>query len=412
MPRASRDQQNLDITELLNHPEGAPFERILTSGEVTDFVILANSNTPNYSRLWCAFETFKARMQGIGNIGISGEPLQLLTGESPCSCSLRGEYEAAHREFESEQALIEKDLDEQLQHPELLGAASSVQTSVEQQHRQLQGYRAAAERVARAKLEVLAASKKDLIDLKNATCFSPADERAIREAIAGHEDEITTLVVSLIQKAVCGIKVNAEAQQVAPGSLQLSLVERVIDVSALPSFESALILLQFATWLLLSPKVEQLIMSGSQLACCSVYLRIALENRFLQALQTIELKEEVPSGLKWVEVAHLTLGQQQNSIELVNDALCEALRTKTEFTQAEWDGFQVVNPLSAATFVTVADQQFQPAPGPAVVEELKQLVELVALTQAEAERSRKRSLSLRWRGDIQRSNSGVLARRA
>ena len=48
--------QNLDIGELLNHPEGSPFERILCSGIVTDFMMLANSNTPIHTRLWCILE--------------------------------------------------------------------------------------------------------------------------------------------------------------------------------------------------------------------------------------------------------------------------------------------------------------------------------------------------------------------
>ena len=46
--------QNLDISAVLAHPEGSPFERILNSGVVTHFLMLANSNTPIHSRLWYA----------------------------------------------------------------------------------------------------------------------------------------------------------------------------------------------------------------------------------------------------------------------------------------------------------------------------------------------------------------------
>ena len=45
--------QNLNIGELLGDKiEDSPFDRILGSGEVTNFVMLGNCNTPIHSRLW------------------------------------------------------------------------------------------------------------------------------------------------------------------------------------------------------------------------------------------------------------------------------------------------------------------------------------------------------------------------
>ena len=44
--------QNLNISELLGDKiEDSPFDRILSSGEVTHFVMLGNCNTPIHSRL-------------------------------------------------------------------------------------------------------------------------------------------------------------------------------------------------------------------------------------------------------------------------------------------------------------------------------------------------------------------------
>ena len=45
--------QNLDIGKLLGTEiANSPFNRILASGKVTDFVMLGNVNTPIHSRLW------------------------------------------------------------------------------------------------------------------------------------------------------------------------------------------------------------------------------------------------------------------------------------------------------------------------------------------------------------------------
>lgn len=49
--------QNLNISKLLGTTvEQSPFNRILCSGKVAHFIMLANCNTPIHSRLWCVFE--------------------------------------------------------------------------------------------------------------------------------------------------------------------------------------------------------------------------------------------------------------------------------------------------------------------------------------------------------------------
>lgn len=62
------------------------------------------------------------------------------------------------------------------------------------------------------------------------------------------------------------------------------------------------------------------------------------------------------SGLKWMDV-----GPQEPGVgtQLRNEALSEALKTRTEFTQAEWIAFDV-GPLRSDAFVRAGDTYFQP----------------------------------------------------
>ena len=117
---------------------------------------------------------------------------------------------------------------------------------------------AAAERAAWAKLQMLTATDNELINLDNATCSHEVDEAWIHSKIRGHEHGIAKLLAKQIRDVFCGVsRVRADATA-APGSLALSLVDVTIDLSALPSFHNPLLLLQFAGWLRLRPKVEVL----------------------------------------------------------------------------------------------------------------------------------------------------------
>ena len=249
--------QNLDITEVLNHPDGSPFERILSCGVVTDFVMLANSNTPIHSRLWCVLEAFKAWLERIRNVGISGEPVHLLTGAN--RDALRVEEQAAQAQRACEETAMKDELEERLKYPELLGAGSR---PVGSEH-QYQAFQDAARRVAEAKLVVLEMPDAELIDLDCARCVSAEDERMIRAAMSGHEPAICQLVVGLLRDAFCGVSQVPADAEIAPGGLALSLVDSTIDLRERLSLSSdPLLLLQFVGWMRLRPKVETLYLSA------------------------------------------------------------------------------------------------------------------------------------------------------
>ena len=49
--------QNLDITAVLNHPDGSPFVRVLGAEPPPQaMIMLANRNAAIHSRLWCVLE--------------------------------------------------------------------------------------------------------------------------------------------------------------------------------------------------------------------------------------------------------------------------------------------------------------------------------------------------------------------
>lgn len=72
--------QNLDISAVLNHPDGSPFERVLgAEPRPRAMIMLANRNTPIHTRLWCVLEAHVAREKQIANIRIEGPATQVTT---------------------------------------------------------------------------------------------------------------------------------------------------------------------------------------------------------------------------------------------------------------------------------------------------------------------------------------------
>jgi len=281
--------QNLDIGRLLGGQlANSPFCRILRSGRVTDFVMLANSNTPIHGRLWCVLEAFYAVLEKIKNVSISGEPVQLLTGEN--KDVLRTEEEEAQSQRDEKANSLKTQLAQSLQDIEL-GNEVATQLRVDDQ---LESFREAAEKVAHAKLRVLRSPDGALIDLNNAKCTVDADADLIRGAIRGRETQIATLVVGLIKDVVCGVgEVPAEAALV-PGSLKLSLYEADVDLSVKPILSSSSCLLQVARWMRLRPEVERLTVSAAQLADFGDFLRSALREACLPKLQHVEVVDAPP----------------------------------------------------------------------------------------------------------------------
>ena len=219
-------------------------------------------------------------------MAISGEPIDLLTGSTR---EMLGSVERAAREQrEAQKAHVQQQLEKHLNSPDLLSSAAAVQLSFGDE---LQRFREAAERVAATKLEILRKPDAELIDLGNAQCTVKADGAMIRGKIRSSEGEVTRLVVGLIRDNVCGIGgVSADARR-SPGSLALSLEETVLDLGKMPSFEgSPLLLLQFAGWLRLRPKVQQLTVPASHISPDgTALLRQAFEDGLLEGLQKLIL---------------------------------------------------------------------------------------------------------------------------
>ena len=283
--------QNLNISQLLGTKiEGSPFYQILCSDVVKNFVMLSNVNTAIHSRLWCVFEAHYATYKKIRS-AISGEPVELLTG--PAQAKL-GETEKVARELRDEkETFIKEQLQEQLQSPELLGdeACTRQREEAEQQ------FRKAAEDVAEAKLTVLQESDADLIDLAAAKCSYASDEVMIRAEIDGNEKEIMQSVVGLIRDVLCGVQEakGGEPQPNAPGSLALPLNDPTVDLSTKPRLgDSPLYEMQFAGWLRLRPKVEQLIVGRDQLtARAKDMLRTAVDAGLLSAMPRLEVVDVI-----------------------------------------------------------------------------------------------------------------------
>jgi len=151
--------------------------------------------------------------------------------------------------------------------------------------------------VAQAKLDVLRSPDSDLIDLQHASCSYESDTKLIRSEISGHEANITTLICTLIRGCICGINAKHTDAQAAEGTLQLTLDELTVDLSTKTRFEgNPVLLLRFASWLRQGPKVQRLVVSGSQLTEQGVQiLRSALEEGWLPGLQSIDLLDEMES---------------------------------------------------------------------------------------------------------------------
>jgi hypothetical protein len=154
-----------------------------------------------------------------------------------------------------------------------------------------------AQSVAQAKLDVLRSPDSDLIDLQNATCSFEGDAKLIRSEIRGHEANITTLICALIRRCICGIGVKQDGVRAAEGTLQLPLDEPTIDLSTKTSFDgSPLLLLRFSSWLRQAPKVQRLVVKGTQLTEQGVeILRSAIEEGLLPSLRFIHSHDQTES---------------------------------------------------------------------------------------------------------------------
>jgi hypothetical protein len=272
----------------------------------------------------CVFEAYKASQCNIRHVSISGKPVHLLMGAN--QERLRAEELKADEERNREDERVRKELDRHLRNPELLGDESAVHVDLGK----LQGF---AQKVAQAKLDVLCSPNSDLIDLDNATCSYEGDAKMIRSEIRGCEEDITTLICQLIRDCICGIGDQQADVQGAKGALQLSLDEPTVDLSTQVSFEgSPLLLLRLFSWLRQAPKVQRLVVSGSQLTAQGVQiLRSALEEGLLAGLQSIDVCDNLDMESLCALAEQVTTGDLLRTAQRGMCGETSFLQVNTEF---------------------------------------------------------------------------------
>jgi hypothetical protein len=249
--------QILDISAVLNHPEGSPFERVLgASPRPKAMVMLANRNTAIHTRLWCVLEAKKARENAIAELRIEGPATQLVTGA-------RGE-DLKRLEIEIEEKTRVAKVRAVAAFEAGVGASGNAKTAAEAEKDELQkSIGDSLEELARAKLSVLLAPASELIDLSKASCSYEQDTIDIRRKIAGSEAEIVELVAELIRDNACGMKPGHRAAVDGPlGALSLTEESVTIGGDGLGSPSGVL---QLGEWLRSGAKATSLKYRGGQL---------------------------------------------------------------------------------------------------------------------------------------------------
>ena len=124
--------------------------------------MLANSNTPIHTRLWCVLEAHTARQQGIRNVSVTGEPIQLLTGANRDALMSKETAARLRQATEADQAreLLERELE----------GGASASAGLDELAERVALAREAREGVAQVKLDVLVVEDGALVDLDAATC--------------------------------------------------------------------------------------------------------------------------------------------------------------------------------------------------------------------------------------------------
>lgn len=175
-----------NLPELMSHliqtPRESPFFRVLTT-RPREMLMVANSNVPIHSRLWCVYEAHCAKLLKI-SMSVVGDPAHFATNASASQSALhaiRGAVEAKRRELAiaaaSEDAAMDMDI-----------IAAGVY------HRRLQRWEKRAQRQTAAAIERM----KRALDVRKAKCSSPEDGAAILGEIGHDVEEINAMLCSLI----------------------------------------------------------------------------------------------------------------------------------------------------------------------------------------------------------------------
>ena len=249
--------QNLDITEVLNHPDGSPFERVLgAEPRPSEMLMLANRNTPIHSRLWCVLEAHVAREKQIQSIRIEGPATQLLTGtqaEALKQAELNAE-EAMAAAKKQAQIAFEQSLEASNQ-----GAKRQAEAANKKQQQRIGESH---EALMMNRLEVLLMPANELIDLESAQCSYAADATRIREQIAGSEIAITDQIAELIRDNVCGVRRTRGHDAAVDGPLgRLPLEGAMLDLKDAEGLSQPSGVMQLVQWLRSRPAATDLTLS-------------------------------------------------------------------------------------------------------------------------------------------------------
>ena len=306
--------QNLDISSVLNHADGSPFERVLgATPRPKAMIMLANRNTPIHTRLWCVLEAHIARLMQIVMIRIEGPATQLITGA-------RGEaLKAAELQADKDSEEATTTATEEFQRS-LHESGAEAKAHAEKRRDQLAArIQQNKQKIAKLKLEVLLAPASELIDLEAAECSNEDDEVKIRKQVSESEDAITSLVANLIHDNVCdistlrGTKLTSFDGPLGP----LSLVDDAITIKA----DEPTKVMQMGAWLRLGP---------------------AATNLKVENLDGIGARVVVVHGLQSSTVQVTSLNLSHNKLDAeAGKALAEALKVNNAMNTINLDGFDL-----------------------------------------------------------------------
>jgi len=296
--------QHFDIDGRL-HPSASPYYRVLRADPTPRALILLPSpREPLLSRLWVLSEAFAAcreRERGhLEAICVEGTALELLSGEG------RAQLEKAEAEEADAALALQTARMEGLE----MGATQLLslddQVKLEDKERRLDtrlGY--AQEKLAKAKLQLLLAPSRDLVDLEGATCSVAQDRTALREQMRGRGDAICLHVAAIVRQSICGVCTRiGQPEETVDGPLgPLPLLERHVRLSV-RDLSSGPKALHLARWLWSRPAVTALDLS----ACVS--LAAEVPHLISDALAAGALPHLVSSNL---DGAALPIAQLQGS---------------------------------------------------------------------------------------------------
>jgi len=176
--------QNLPelMSHLIEKPSESPFYRVLTC-RPRRMLMIANSNVPIHSRLWCVYEAHCGRIMGIP-MSVVGDPKHFATNPNATRAARRA-IESAVKASRREIAIANA-ADEAATDMDIIAAGIYDERFKRWRKRAQRTTARAVERMKRA------------LDVRKAHCSRPEDGVAIRKEIDAHADGINTMICDLI----------------------------------------------------------------------------------------------------------------------------------------------------------------------------------------------------------------------